>query len=408
MSDTWYVGATVVDGTGADPVETDVHVVDGKVAALGKAPSGADTVDLSGLTVTPGLIDGHVHLGLSSPIRAMLSHQISAAEIAADIFNTARQMVQAGFTTVRDCGGIDGGVPAAINKGTTPGPRVIQCGPIQCQTGGHGHFANEWEATSLWETHHIPGLCGMARISDGPETMRRNIRETFRGGADFIKMCVSGGVISSHDKISDTQFTVEEIAVAVQEASARGTYVTVHSHNNDGIRNAVAGGVKCIEHACALDEETAQLMLANDVSHVPTLLTVKRLVEDAVATGVEPEIRDRALVVQQGQINGVLVSRKVGVRMGLGSDLLGPDQHHRGEELFLRSELTTPMETLVSATKVNSQILRISDQVGTLEVGKVADLVAWNGNPLESPKLWMEPDNAAVVVQSGRVAKDLR
>jgi imidazolonepropionase-like amidohydrolase len=409
MTDLWLVGARVVDGTGVDPVDrADVHVVEGRITEIGSAPAGAEALDLSGFTLTPGLIDAHVHLGIASTISDLLAHQLSVAEIAADMFNNAAQTLDAGYTTVRDTGGIDGGLPKAIALGKVRGPRVLQCGPIQCQTGGHGHLAAEWEPTDLWEAHHVPGLCSLAFLSDGVDEMRKNVRESFRRGADFIKMCVSGGVVSSHDKISDTQFTVDEIAVAVQEAEARGTYVTVHSHNNRGVRHAVQAGVKCIEHGSEIDEETAALMAEHGVAHVPTLTVVEQLLRSIETVGLPPAIKDRALVVRQGQIDGFKASRAAGVKVGLGSDLIGPDQTGRSEELLIRAELETPMDALVAATRTNSEVLRIAHETGTIEVGKLADVVAWRTDPLESPKTFTLRDQAAVVVKAGTVVKDIR
>jgi imidazolonepropionase-like amidohydrolase len=375
---------------------------------LGQAPSGAVTIDLSGFTITPGLIDAHVHLGVASPIGMMLGHQLSTAEIAADIFNNASQTLDAGYTTVRDTGGIDGGLPAAIAKGKVRGPRVLQCGPIQCQTGGHGHLAAAWEPTTLWDSHQTPGLCSVALLSDGVDQMRKNVRETFRRGADFLKLCVSGGVVSSHDQVTDTQLTVDEIAVAVHEATARGTYVTVHSHNNQGVRNAVKAGVTCIEHGSTLDDETAALLATHGVAHVPTFAVVEQLLRGADAMGLPPEVTDRARALRDSQIAALRASRAAGVMVGLGSDLIGPDQTGRSEELLLRAELETPMDALVAATQTNSRILRIDHTVGTLEVGKAADLVAWRNDPLEAPKVFTDRDQAAVVVKAGIVVKDIR
>ncbi|HVV76685.1 MAG TPA: amidohydrolase family protein [Mycobacteriales bacterium] len=409
MTERWLVGARVVDGTGRDPVEgLDIRVEDGRIAELGHAPAGADVVDLTGCTLTPGLIDAHVHLGLASPLGDLLSNRLSVAEIAADIFNNAAQTLDAGYTTVRDTGGIDGGLPHAIASGKVRGPRVLQCGPIQCQTGGHGHLANEWEPTSLWDTHHIPGLCSMAFLSDGTEQMRKNVRETFRRGADFIKLCVTGGVVSTHDALTDTQFTREEIAVAVEEANARGTYVTVHAHNNAGVRNAVEAGVKCVEHGSAINEEVAALMASEGVAHVPTLAVVEQLLRSTDAVGLPPAIRDRALSMRQGQLDALAATRAAGVKVGLGSDLIGPDQTGRSEELLIRAELETSMDALVAATRTNSQVLRIDHLVGTIEVGKMADLVAWSSDPLESPKVFTDRNQAAVIFQAGATVKDLR
>ncbi|HEY2063409.1 MAG TPA: amidohydrolase family protein, partial [Amycolatopsis sp.] len=364
--------------------------------------------DAGGLTMTPGLIDAHVHLGLSSPIQPQFSFQLSVAEIAADIFATAGSALDAGFTTVRDTGGIDGGVVTTIAKGKVRGPRVLSCGPVQCQTGGHGYYGADWEPTELWSSHHIPGLCALSMMSGNADELRGNVREAFRRGASFLKLCVTGGVVGAHDRLSDTQFTVDEIAVAVQEAAARGTYVTVHAHNNEGIRNAVEAGVRCVEHGSDLDESTAALMAAREVALVPTFAVVEQLLHDTAGAGLGESTRDRVLGVRERMVSALAVAKEAGVRIGLGSDLIGPAQARRGEELKLRAELETPMDALVAATKTNAEILGLSGQVGVIAPGLQADFVLWKGNPLENPKLFADPANAAVVVQAGRIVKDLR
>lgn len=402
------VGATVVDGSGRDPGDVAaVTVEDGRITELGASSANGERLDAGGLTMTPGLIDAHVHLGLSSLIQPQFSFQISAAEIAADIFATAGAALDAGFTTVRDTGGIDGGVVTAIAKGKVRGPRVVSCGPVQCQTGGHGYYGAEWEPTELWSSHHVPGLCALSMMAGNADELRRNVREAFRRGASFLKLCVTGGVVGGNDRLTDTQFTVEEIAVAVQEAEARGTYVTVHAHNNEGIRNAVEAGARCVEHGTDLDEPTAALMAARGVALVPTFAVVERLLHDPAAAGLDESARDRVAGVRERMARALAVAKEAGVRIGLGSDLIGPAQDRRGEELGLRAQLETPMDALVAATKTNAEIIGLAE-VGVIAPGKQADLVLWNGNPLEDPNIFADPANAVLVVQAGRVVKDLR
>ncbi|MEV0352247.1 amidohydrolase family protein [Nonomuraea sp. NPDC050680] len=403
------VGAAVADGTGRDPIDVGVTVEDGRITQLGASGGEpGERLDAGGLTMTPGLIDAHVHLGLSSPIQPQFSFQISAAEIAADIFATAGAALDAGFTTVRDTGGIDGGVVTTIAKGKVRGPRVLSCGPVQCQIGGHGYYGADWEPTELWSGHHLPGLCALSMMSGNADELRGNVREAFRRGASFLKLCVTGGVVSAHDRLTDTQFTVEEIAVAVQEAAARGTYVTVHAHNNEGIRNAVEAGARCVEHGTDLDEPTATLMATRGVALVPTFAVVERLLHDPAEAGLGESVRDRALGVRERMTEALAVAKEAGVRIGLGSDLIGPAQDRRGKELSLRAALETPMEALVAATQTNAEILGLSGQVGVITPGAQADLVLWNGNPLEDPELFSDPTSAVLVIQAGQIVKDLR
>lgn len=406
MTDVWFAGGRVVDGSGSEPATVDVCVEDGVITAIGRAPAGAATVDLDGRLLTPGLIDAHVHLGLSSPIRAHFGFELSVAELAADIFATAGAAVDAGFTTVRDTGGIDRGVVDVIAKGKVRGPRVLSCGPVQCQTGGHGYYGAAWEPTDLWTAHHIPGLCALSLMSGNADELRRNVRESFRRGATFLKLCVTGGVVGGHDRLADTQFTVDEIAVAVEEAAARGTYVTVHAHNNAGVRNAVRAGVRCVEHGTDLDESTAALMREHDVALVPTFAVVEQL-KDIDGMDLDPSAQPRVAGVRERMVSALRIARETGLRIGSGSDLIGPYQARRGEELRLRAELESPMQALVSATSVNANILGLDD-VGLIRVGMQADLVAWQADPLEDAKAFADPDMAALVVKGGQVVKDIR
>ncbi len=215
---------------------------------------------------------------------------------------------------MRDCGGIDAGLARVVASGKVAGPRIVQCGAIHCQTGGHGHYAPDWEPTDMWSGRVVPGLRTLATLSDGPDQMRKNVRESFRGGAEFLKLCVTGGVISKHDKLTDTQFSHEEIAVAVAEATARGTYVTVHALNADGIRNAVLAGVRCVEHGTGIDEEIAALMAERQVTLVPTLAAVQALISNVDGLGLPGHFAERAVQVRDAMISGLLAAKSAGVR----------------------------------------------------------------------------------------------
>lgn len=408
-SSVWLHGATLIAATGSDPEPAGLLIEAGRIAQIGgSAPRAADVIDCTGFTLTPGLIDAHVHMALASPLEASVGYGMSVAEIAADMFANCAQTLHAGFTTVRDAGGIDAGLVRAISSGKVRGPRIVQCGPIHCQTGGHGHYASEWEPTSAWCGQEVPGLRTLSMLSDGPDQMRKNVRESFRRGADFLKLCVTGGVISTHDKLTDTQFSIEEIAVAVAEATARGTYVTVHAINVDGIRNAVRAGVRGVEHGAGIDEETAALMADRHVSLVPTLAAAEKLIRDVAGLGLPSHYAERAALVPDAMVTGLLAAKAAGVRVGLGSDLVGPDQTRRGEELVLRADLESPMEALIAATRINAGILGLDKEIGTLEVGKRADIVAFAANPLDDPKVFADPNSVVLVLQNGVLAKDSR
>jgi len=279
---------------------------------------------------------------------------------------------------------------------------------LLAQTGGHGYLGAAWEPSEDWESHHIVGLRAVSFLSDGPDSVRKNAREAFRRGASFLKMCVTGGVVSHHDKLTDTQFTLDEIAAAVAEASARGTYVTVHAHNNTGLRTAIHAGAKCVEHGSEIDEEMAALMAAHGVAHVPTLAVVHALLDGPAAAGLPAHIGARVGRVLEGQTAAIHASRAAGVLIGSGSDYIGPNQQRRGYEITLRAKVEDPMAALLSATRDNARILRVDHEVGTISPGKLADLTVFAGNPLDDPDIFADHARVPVVVQRGRVVKDQR
>lgn len=410
----WFKDVTVIDGTGAEPRSGCCVLISGEqiLDIKGRLPEDVgseEVIDASGLVMTPGLIDAHVHFGVSSDIEKMhTSHHLSVAELAADMFANCAQTLRSGFTTVRDTGGIDAGLAQVVASGKVPGPHILLAGPILAQTGGHGYLGAAWDSAEDWHSHDVPGLIAVALLSDGPEVVRRNAREAFRRGADFLKMCVTGGVVSHHDSLSDTQFTGAEIAAAVEEATARGTYVTVHAHNNVGLRTAIDAGARCVEHGTEIDEEMAALMAERGVAHVPTLSVIRALEENVAQAGLPGHIAERLGASFEGQVNAIRASRAAGVLIGSGSDYVGPLQDHRGRELVLRSEVENPMLALISATRDNARVLRIDDEVGTIEPGKRADLTFFSSNPLEDPSVFDDPNRIPLVIKDGRIVKDER
>lgn len=396
-------GARLVDGTGADPRPDTTVVVEGERIFRVGGSSAERAEDLSGLTLLPGLIDAHTHLGLvdlsAEGIRA------PAAVIAAKIFRICDTTLDHGFTTVRDVGGVDGGLARAVELGLVRGPRIFPSGPIICQTGGHG------DMRSPFDHHHAPkhpGLAHLAEIVDGPEGVRLAAREAFRHGATQIKVCVSGGVVSLSDDLEDTQLTVPELRSAVEEAAARQTYVTAHAHNVRGMRNGLTAGVKCFEHATFLDQETAQLIARAGAVIVPTLAVCHLMHSEWEEWGIPEESLERVQGVEDSMGHAIKLALDAGIKVGSGSDLLGPKQDRRGLEILLKARIMGPMGALVSATRTNAEIMGIADETGTVTEGKVADLVAFDGDPIADPEMFDDPSRVVLVVQRGRIVKDTR
>lgn len=399
-------GATLIDGTGADPTAADVAFADGRLRAIETSiePRIDDTViEAGGLTVLPGLIDAHTHFGL---VEFGGTGATPVAIIAAHIFRNCELALDAGFTTARDCGGVDGGLAQAIQAGFVRGPRLLPSGPILCQTGGHGDLTPPFAGHPHSVT--VPGLVQASLVCDGPDEVRVGARTALRRGATQVKVCVSGGVVSLTDRIEDTQFTVDELRAAVEEADARDTYVTAHAHNVRGIRNGLAAGVRCFEHGTYLDDETATALAEAGAWLVPTLAVTRLLVEEWQSWGLPKEVVPRMSGVEEAMSHAVKLAYDAGVLIGSGSDLIGPTQRRRGLELVLKAQIVGPMAAIVSATQSNARIIGAQDRLGTIERGKTADLIAVAADPLTDPDLFDDPDRVVLVVKDGVVVKDAR
>jgi imidazolonepropionase-like amidohydrolase len=405
-------GHRLIDGSGDAPREGDdaTVVVDAEriESVGGRTPSlpQGDDVDLTGLTVLPGLIDAHVHLTLVD-LADEEGKKTPAAVMAAKIFHVCKLTLDAGFTTVRDAGGADGGIAQVTASGLLPGPRIYPSGPLIVQTGGHGDLRLPWDHHSHG-VHGVPGLFQISTLVDGPDAARKAAREHFRRGATQLKVCVSGGVVSLTDSLEDTQLSVDELRAVVEEAEARHTYVLAHAHNNAGIRNALAAGVRSIEHATFLDDETAQEIVAAGAYVVPTLAVAHLMINEWREWGLTEEIAARMSGIEEAMSNAVRIAYMAGIPLGSGSDLLGPEQNRRGLEIVLKARLIGAMNAIVSATRTNAELMGLADEVGTVTAGNRADVVAFDGNPLDDPWVLDDPDRCVFVMQGGKVVKDLR
>ena len=274
------------------------------------------------------------------------------------------------------------------------------------QTAGHGEFGLPF----LDHHQHYTGLPGLSQpsvICDGPDQVRIAARNAFRHGATQIKVCVSGGVVSLTDRLEDVQFTVDELRAAVDEAVARDTYVTAHAHNTAGIERGLDAGLECFEHGTFLDEATAAKMATAGASLVPTLAVIHLLATEYAQYGLGDYVVPRVQGVEEAMSKAVLIAMEAGVRVGSGTDLLGPGQNRRGLELVLRSRLHSPMDAIMSATLHNAEILRVADRLGSLTEGKLADCIAVDFDPLSDPERFDDPDRVRMVIKNGEIVKDL-
>jgi imidazolonepropionase-like amidohydrolase len=401
-------GATLVDGSGTDPqVGVDVATDGEGIRSVGErlATRGLDVLDLSGLTLLPGLIDLHTHMGI---ITTADPAGLSPAMMAALLFQNAELCLMSGHTSAREVAGADGALREVIDAGVIPGPRLFPSGPMLCQSGGHGDHGAPYYPSVLNHDHSgIPGLTQFSVTCDGPDSVRIAARQAFRRGATQLKLCISGGVVSLTDRLEDTQFSVEEMRAAVEEAQARNSYVTAHAHNSRAINMGLDAGLECFEHGTFLDEATVSRMARDGAALVPTLSVTHLFAKEWRDWGIPESVVPRMAGVEEAMGASVKLAHDAGVTVGSGTDLLGPRQNRRGLELALKAKILGPMAAIVSATSTNARILRQPD-LGMIAEGKLADLIAVSGDPLAEPELFDDPDRVVLVVQGGRVVKDRR
>jgi len=398
-------GGTLIDGTGADPRAADITIESGRIGEVGAVQAKADqVVDVTGLTVLPGLIDLHTHMGL---VAMGDEESMPPAVTAAHLFRNAELCLLSGHTTAREVAGADGGLRQAIDAGLIPGPRLFPSGPILCQSGGHGDMAPPFFAHHHTHRPGVPGLSQAALVCDGPDEVRIAARTAFRRGATQIKVCTSGGVVSLTDSLEDTQFTVEELRAAVLEAQARGTYVTAHAHNARAIINGLDAGLECFEHGTFLDEATAARMAAAGAALVPTFTVLRQMTEKWQDWFVPESVLPRLEGASEAMAASVKLAAAAGVLIGSGTDILGSGQDGRGEELAIKASILGPMAAIVSATSDSAKILRRPD-LGVLRPGAVGDLIAVDFDPLTEPQLWDNPNRVVIVIKEGQVVKDQR
>lgn len=390
----------VGDGTVlADPV---VLVTGERITAVGQRgrlaiPAGARLVDLAGHTLLPGFIDAHTHLtsidndgGDLAALKETPAHGAIYATI------NARKTLLAGFTTVREAGSlgyVDVAVRDAITRGLIPGPRIHASGPALGSTGGHADV-NGWSP--------FLALPGTGAIVDGADAVRKQVRLNVKYGADQIKIVATGGVLSVGDAVGAPQMTEEELRAAVTEAARLGRRVMAHAHAGDGLLAAVRAGVASIEHGSLVDDAAAQEMKRRGTYLVPTLIILEEIVKDGAAKGVPPYAVAKATAIAAERRVRLRAAYKAGVKFALGTDATSDIHGRNGEEFQYMVEIlgATPLEAITIGTLNAATLLGVERDLGSVTAGKLADLVAVRGNPVEDARLLQR---VGFVMQGGRV-----
>ncbi|HUR02210.1 MAG TPA: amidohydrolase family protein, partial [Nonomuraea sp.] len=327
---------------------------------------------------------------------------MSPSYVAAHSARLMGQMLDRGFTTVRDASGADYGLCDAQEEGLIRGPRLLFCGKGLSQTGGHGDQRGRGQNGR--DDH--PCCAGVGRVADGVDAVRAAARDELRKGAHHIKVMASGGVASPTDRVDSTQYSMDELCAIVEEAEAANRYVAAHAYTARAINRALEAGVRSIEHGNLLDEHSVELFLRHDAYLVPTLVTYWALKEEGRTFGLSESSWRKVDEVLGAGLQALERAARAGVRLAYGSDLLGGMHRHQNQEFRLRGEVQQPIDVLRAATVNAADLVGLAGEIGTLAVGARADLLVLDGDPLRDLGVLAEPKHIRHVVQSGQVVSD--
>ncbi|MCD8837414.1 MULTISPECIES: amidohydrolase family protein [Mammaliicoccus] len=398
----------LIDGTGKDIQRgVDIKVENNVISEIGTHLNGDNIIEGNGQYLLPGMIDSHVHVMLEmEPLERRLATPFSYNFFKA--IDHLKRTVDAGVTTVRDALGADLGLKEAVNDGLILGPRLQISVNALTITGGHGDSYTKSGIQLPILQDGYPGL--PSGICDGVNEVRKKAREMLRAGADVLKVHATGGVTSATDHPDYTQFSLEELKVIVEEAQFRNNRkVMAHAQGLQGVKQCIEAGIHSIEHGIYLDDEAVQLMKEKEMYLVPTLLAPLSVIEFAEELGMSENSIKKSKQVMQDHIDSFKKAHQADVKIAMGTDA-GVFKHGtnlRELELMVEHGMTE-MEAIVSSTKTAAECLGYDEDLGTIEVGKKADFILLDQNPLEDIKVLRDPNNIKVVSIDGQIVKDIR
>jgi len=410
MSYTLIKNGTLIDGSGSEPVpEAAVLIRDKKIEQVGKVkeievPEGTEVIDATGKHILPGFIDTHVHMAME--LRSIQDSVLTPFSYRFyESVHFLKRTIDIGITSVRDAGFSDLGMKKAVEDGLAAGPRMqVSINPLTI-TGGHG---DSWNRSGIDTT--LQTYAGMPyAICDGKEEVRKRVREMLRAGADVIKVHATGGVSSPTDHPEFTQFSQEELEVMVEEARFRkGVKVMAHAQGAEGIKNAIRAGIYSIEHGIYIDEEAIELMLENDTFLVPTLLAPVSVLESSEKDDrMTPYAVEKSREVIEAHRESIAKAYQAGVKIAMGTDAGVMPHGTNLRELGLMCDIgMSPMEALIATTKTAAECLGWEDQIGTLEKGKLADIVVTDADPLKDIRALENKDRIVMVMKEGKIYKN--
>lgn len=391
--------ATWLDVGAGDYHEGDLEIRDGRFVDLESSAATGDAreIDAAGAYVLPGLIDCHVHVTAHTADLAGLGKE-SPNYVAMHTARLMGDMLDRGFTTVRDVAGADYGLHDAQAEGLLRGPRLFFGGKALSQTGGHADPRGRGES-------HVDSAATCAhigRVADGVDAVRAAARDELRKGAHHIKIMAGGGVASPTDRVDSTQYSLDEITAVVEEAEAANRYVAAHAYTGRAINRALRAGVRSIEHGNLMDDESVALFLEHDAFVTMNLVTYWALMDEGREFGLSQDNWEKVSVVLDGGMTALERAYRGGVNLCYGTDLLGGMQRHQSKEFAIRAEIVPTIDTIRSATSTAARLIQREGELGVIVPGAHGDLIVLDRDPLHDVSVLADAP-PRVVVQAGRI-----
>ncbi len=404
---TYGLKGRIIDSVSDNPIEDGIVVIkDEYIEYVGdkngySLPNSAKIIEVKDGTIMPGFIDCHVHLtGAESE-----SFGFGSGTNYDRIINSIHHLgilLDAGFTSIRDMSLFGPYLKKGIKRGVIRGSRIMPGGRILSITGGHA------DSNTYFSPDFIQHESPISFLVDGVDECIKGVRLQFRQGAEFIKICTTGGVSSMSDGIDDIQFSFEELKAIVEETSRHGTYVAAHSSGTEGTYQALLAGVKCIEHGVKLDKKCIELMAKKDVTLVTTLSVSLGV---ANFSNLPNYMAEKAKNCAEYNLHSINMAHNAGIRIAYGTDYSNskntPYSENGKEFSAIVSAGFTPMEAIKIGTINSAYLMKMQNMIGTLEKGKFADIVVVEGNPLKDIKILSHIDNVKVVIKNGFIEKHI-
>ena len=384
-----------------------VEITGDTISGVSKSAPGKDSrvVDCGGRIVMPGLIDVHVHILAPGRGRSSAYPDMLPSYMHYHSTTVLRDFLMRGFTTVRDAGGADYGHKLAVDRGLGAGPRLFVSGRGLSQTGGHGDKRSRGDLTELSREVYVNS--NTCQVADGVEGVRLATRNELRLGADQIKVLASGGVASEADPIDHLQYSMDELKAIVDEVTRAHTYAFAHAYTGDAIERCLEAGMRTIEHANLIDDKRVRMMAEAGAYMVPTLVTYQVLAEKGPSMGLTPVQMEKVQIVLEAGTRSLELAAHYGVKMGIGTDLIGKTTEDQPRELLIRGEILPPADVIRSATLVGAEVVRQEGRLGVIAPGAKADLLVVDGNPLEDLSLLTdEGKHLSAIMKGGEFVKN--